>query len=158
MLASVRLALESAQLDTPRIDAELLDLAAVLRHPEPPSERPCEPEASRDTAPLDLGTVPIDMYEQDAAVDREAWLDSLGRGARCRLFLNGHWHTAGLARVSPNRGLFVFSSRRGAGVHSLTRRALEKSPNAGLATSVLPGKLLADALDRVTDLSELGEL
>jgi hypothetical protein len=158
LLTSVRLALESAHLDTARIDAELLDLADVLRHPEPPSERLSEPKAPRDTAPLDLATVPIDMYEQDAGVDREAWLGSLERGARCRLFLNGHWHTASLAWVSPNRGLFVFGSRRGAGVHSLTRRALEKLRNAGLATSVMPGELLAEALDRVTDLGELGEL
>jgi hypothetical protein len=158
LLTSVRLALESAQLDAPRIDAELLDLAAVLHRPEPPSERLAEPTAPRDTAPLDLATVPIDMYEQDAGVDREAWLASLRRGAHCRLYLNGRWHTASLAWVSPHRGLFVFGSSRGAGVLSLRRRALEKLRNAGLATSVLPGELLAEALDRVTDLGELGEL
>jgi hypothetical protein len=158
LMTSVRLALESAALDSARIDAEMGDLAAVLRDPEPSREPLPDANLPRDTAPLDLATVPIDMYEQDAAVDREAWLDGLKAGSRCRLYLNDRWHTASVAWVSPNRSLFVFGSRRGAGVHSLTRRALEKLRNAGLAASVLPGELLAEALDRVTDLGELGEL
>lgn len=158
LLTRVRVALETAELDVPRIEAELLDLAAVLRKPEPPREPWPEPEAARDTAPLDLATVPIDMYEQDAGVDRQAWLDGLSPGDRCRLYLADRWHTARLAWASPSRSLFVFGSRHGAGVHSLTRRALDKLRNAGLATSILPGELLAEALDRVTDLGELGEL
>ena len=158
LMTSVRLALESASLDATRIEAELGDLAAVLRDPQPARQPLPQAELPRDTAPLDLATVPIDMYEQDAVVDREAWLDGLKAGSRCRLYLNDRWHTASLAWVSPNRSLFVFGSRRGAGVHSLTRRALDKLRNAGLATSVLPGELLAEALDRVTDLGELGEL
>jgi len=158
LLTSLRLALESAALDAARIEAELGDLAAVLRDPQPPREPLPDADRPRDTAPLDLATVPIDMYEQDAAVDREAWLDGLKPGSRCRLYLNDRWHSASLAWVSPNRSLFVFGSRRGAGVHSLTRRALDKLRNAGLAASVLPGELLAEALDRVTDLGELGEL
>jgi hypothetical protein len=158
LLTSVRLALEGAEIDGPRIDAELADLTAVLGQPEPPREPLPDIDAPRDTAPLDLATVPIDMYEQDTGNERETWLDGLRPGARCRLYLNGHWHTASLAWVSPSRSLFVFGSRRGAGVHSLTRRALDKLRNAGLAASVLPGELLAEALDRVTDLGELGAL
>jgi hypothetical protein len=158
LLTSVRLALESATIDTPRIDAELADLTAVLRQPEAPREPLPQADTPSDTAPLDLATVPIDMHEQDAGADREAWLDGLQAGARCRLYLGDRWHTASLAWVSPNRSLFVFGSRFGAGVHSLTRRALAKLRNAGLAASVRPGELLAETLDRLTDLGELGEL
>lgn len=102
LLTRVRVALETAELDAPRIEAELLDLAAVLRKPEPPREPWPEADAPRDTAPLDLATVPIDMYEQDAGVDREAWLDSLAPGDRCRLYLNDRWHTPpGLGQPEP---------------------------------------------------------
>lgn len=158
LLARARAALEAAGVEPARVDAELLDLAAVLRRPEPPCDPGFDAEPVRETAPMDLATVPIDMYEQDAGVDREAWLDALAPGARCRLYVDGRWHTAGLAWVSPNRGLFVFGSRHGAGIHPLTRRALDKLRNAGLATTLLPGELLAEAMDRVTDLGELGAL
>lgn len=158
LLVEVRLALENAGLDAAHIEAELMDLGAVLNDPEP-ARAPWPPAApTAETAPMDLATVPIDMYDHDAAPDRSAWIEGLQPGARCRLFLHDRWHTASLAWVSANRGLFVFGSRHCGGVHPLTRRALEKLRNAGLAASIEAGELLAEALDRVTDLGELGAL
>ena len=86
-----------------------------------------------------------------AALDRAAWIDSLQPGDYCRMFLMGSWMTTQLSWLSGNRTLFVFSSRHRDGSHSLTRHALEKLRNAGLATTVSQGLLLARAMDSMLD-------
>ena len=57
--------------------------------------------------------------------------------------------------MSTTRKLFVFTGRHGGGTHSLTRRMLTKLRNAGLATAIEPGFMLAQALDTLSE-SDLG--
>ena len=79
------------------------------------------------------------------------WLDSLSPGAYCRLFLLGRWMTAQLNWVSEAHNLFLFTSRHGGRNHSMTRRMLGKLRNAGLATSIEDGSLLAQAMQQLAD-------
>lgn len=163
LIAGVRAGLVQAGLDTQRIDAEMLELAGLLRKPPqmPPVLAPAPDEDDDDPAALrpDLPTVPIDMFEAGgptaASQDREVWLDSLAPGTRCRMFLLDRWMTTQLTWVSPNRRLYVFNSRHGGRVHSMTRRVLDKLRNAGMAATLERGRLLAEAMDGLTDLGAL---
>jgi len=99
-----------------------------------------------------LPTVPLDLPPeagQSQAADNPApvWTSTLEAGMHCRLFLLGRWMTVQLAWVSDTRNLFLFKSRHGGRVHSLTRRMLHKLREAGLAASIEEGLLLAQAMD-----------
>jgi hypothetical protein len=164
LLQRAREGLAAAAMMPARLEAELADLAAVLRDPSQALDEPAEGAA--DAAPADgfpdsdvgVPTVLIDTLEagesSEAARDCQAWLDGLVPGEYCRMFLLGRWMTTQLTWVSGNRNLYVFSSRHAGRVHSLTRRALEKARGAGLAASVGDGLLLAQAMDTLTDAGE----
>lgn len=164
LLRQVADALAQAGWEPARVQAELAELQGVLREPPPLQEESWE--EAIDTLPtpavLDLHaglpTVPIHMGASDTGADstlaaerQQDWLDTLAPGAYCRLFLLGHWLTAQLSWVSETRTLFLFSSRHGGRTHSLTRRMLAKLRNAGLATHIEDGFLLAQAMEQLAD-------
>ncbi len=148
-----------AGLPPTRVQAELADLKAVLRDPPPVQDSADDPTSAwpeaADSPPADptldlhagLPTVPLAMGDDAQGADPGDWLSTLDAGAYCRLFLQGQWLTAQLRWVSPSRNLFLFNSRHGGRAHSLTRRMLQKLRNAGLATSIEDGFLLAQAMD-----------
>ncbi len=164
LIARARPGLLQAGMAPERVDAELQDLAAVLRRPPPPPEPPPTRETPAAGVPLAerhgvyLTTVPIDMNEPDgptaATLHCEAWLDSMVPGMRFHMFLLDRWMSTQLSWASPNRQLFVFGSRHGGRVHTMTRRVLEKLRLAGLATTLHPGQLLAEAMDSLASVSE----
>lgn len=147
--------LHLAGLPEARVQAELSDMKTLLRDPPEIQQTAQAWEEPVDTLPaghvLDLHaglpTVPLAMGDDAPAADASDWLSSLDTGAYCRLFLQGQWLTAQLRWVSPTRNLFLFNSRHGGRSHSLTRRMLQKLRNAGLATSIEDGFLLAQAMD-----------
>lgn len=162
LLRQVRQGLEQADLAPERIETELSELEALLRKP-PPAERAPDPDPAESLTPdalavlqANLPTVPVMLQGTEAdstleAASQRPWLDELEPGALCRLFLLGRWITAQLGWVSPTRNLYVFASRDGGRTHSLTRRMLGKLRNAGLATSVHDGFLLAQAMESLAD-------
>ena len=164
LLRQVSDALERAGLPPTRVQAELVDLNAVLRDPPTPQAphdawaEVVEPMQHLQHLPpghvLDLHaglpTVPLAMGADAQAVDPGDWVASLDPGAYCRLFLQGRWLTAQLRWVSPSHNLFLFNSRHGGRAHSLTRRMLQKLRNAGLATHIQDGFLLAQAMDTLS--------
>lgn len=165
LLQRAREGLVAAAMAPARVEAEIADLATVLRHPAQAMDAAWVEDS--DEAPAGeipdgnegVPTVMIDTLEadesSDAARDCQAWLDGLAPGAYCRMFLLGQWMTTQLTWVSGNRNLYVFSSRHAGRVHSMTRRALEKARGAGLAATVGHGLLLAQAMDTLTDAGEL---
>ena len=162
VLRQVAEGLGQASLPQARVDAELTELKALLVDPpEVPIEAPPEPAAPLPPiAAVDLlgslPTVPIvpfgtnfDSMLEEAG--HRSWLDLLRPGTYCRMFLLGRWMTTQLSWVSPTHNLYVFSSRHGGRTHSMTRRMLTKLRNAGLATSIEDGELLAQAMDSLAD-------
>ncbi len=174
LLRQVGLALAEAGLPPTRVEAEIGDLKSLLRCPPPVQDEPwADPAAADDDEPVlprhpqdsvttaamielqsGLPTVPVGMGADstlEAATHQRDWLDGLEPGACCRLFVQGRWITAQLNWVSDSHNLFLFSSRHGGRTHSLTRRMLGKLRNAGLATSIESGTLLAQAMQQLAE-------
>lgn len=174
LLRQVGLALASAGLPETRVEAEVADLKTLLRNPPPPHDEPWSAPAADDSLPMPLPphpaddvttaamidlqaglpTVPIGMGADstlEAATHQRDWLDALEPGACCRLFLLGRWMNAQLSWVSDSHNLFLFTSRHGGRTHSLTRRMLGKLRNAGLATTIEDGALLAQAMQQLVE-------
>jgi hypothetical protein len=159
LLRQVNQGLQALELPASRVEAELSDLQGILRNPPPVQEEswqqePVEPLPEPWVLSLNasLPTVPLDLppqASQSQAADNPApvWTSTLEAGMHCRLFLLGRWMTVQLAWVSDTRNLFLFKSRHGGRVHSLTRRMLHKLREAGLAASIAEGLLLAQAMD-----------
>ena len=150
-----------ARLLPTRLEAEMADLEALLRHPPPVLDEdwdgPQDGEPTSGVMDLQAGlpTVPIQMgHGADSTLEAQSlrpWLAALEPGAYCRLFLLGRWMTTQRTWVSAMHNLFLFSSRHGGRTHALTRRMLEKLRGAGLATSIEDGELLARALNQLAD-------
>lgn len=176
LLRQVGLALASAGLPETRVEAEVADLKTLLRNPPPPHDEPFDAPVADDSMPMPmplpphpaddvttaamidlqagLPTVPIGMGADstlEAATHQRDWLDALEPGACCRLFLLGRWMNAQLSWVSDSHNLFLFTSRHGGRTHSLTRRMLGKLRNAGLATTIEDGALLAQAMQQLVE-------
>ena len=143
-----------------QLEAELKQLGHLLDNPPPAEEEDWSESATSLPTPwtLDLNaslpTVPLDMNQlpvTGALPASQAWIQSLEPGAHCRLFLLGRWMTAQLSWVSDTRNLFLFNSRHGGRVHSLTKRMLQKLREAGLAASIEDGLLVAQAMDSLVD-------
>ena len=159
LLRQVGEGLAQAALPAPRVDAELVELAELLRHPPPHPESADEAWQAEPIAPLPvpvtldlhagLPTVPLSL--PDAAAASRAtpadWVASLQPGTCCRLFLQGRWMTARLHWVGPGQRLFLFQSRHRGRSHSLTARMLQRLRDAGLATSIEDNLLRAQAMD-----------
>jgi hypothetical protein len=87
-----------------------------------------------------------------------AWVDALAQNAWCKLYIQGRWATTRLLWMSENRQFFMFTSRHGGGMHSLTRRALLRLRSEGLATVVEDSGLMQRAVDSLMgDLGDLGD-
>lgn len=110
---------------------------------------------AQDTSVGSLPTVPMDLSDGSADEDRRAkgaaqrWMQTLGKGVRCKLFLQGQWVTAHLLWRSDNGEFFMFTSVLAGGMHSMTRRALERLRIEGLATTFVEHSLLQRAADSV---------
>lgn len=98
------------------------------------------------TVPMALGTCDEDQRVKAAA---QRWLQSLGKGVRCKLFLQGQWVTAHLLWRSDNGEFFMFTSSLAGGMHSMTRRALARLRIEGLATTFVEPTLMQRAVDSV---------
>ena len=114
---------------------------------------------SQDTSVGALPTVPMDLggVDEDSRVKAAAqrWLQTLTKGVRCKLFLQGQWVTAHLLWRSDNGEFFMFTSSLAGGMHSMTRRALERLRIEGLATTFVELSLMQRAVDSVLqDLDE----
>jgi hypothetical protein len=159
LLRQVGDGLARAGLQAPRIDAELVELADILRQPPPHPEGADEAWQDEPIAPLPLpvtldlhaGLPTVPMALPDGATGTRAtpldWLGTLQPGTCCRLFLQGRWMTARLHWVGPGQRLFLFQSRHGGRSHSLTARMLQRLREAGLATSIEDNLLRAQAMD-----------
>jgi len=110
---------------------------------------------AQDTSVGSLPTVPMDLGDGSADEDRRAksaaqrWMQTLSKGVRCKLFLQGQWVTAHLLWRSDNGEFFMFTSALAGGMHSMTRRALERLRIEGLATTFVEHSLLQRAADSV---------
>lgn len=111
---------------------------------------------SQDTSVGALPTVPMALGssgggDEDKRVKAAAqrWLQTLTKGVRCKLFLQGHWVTAHLLWRSDNGEFFMFTSSLAGGMHSMTRRALERLRIEGLATTFVEPTLMQRAVDSV---------
>ncbi|CAH0349044.1 hypothetical protein AQB9606_00872 [Aquabacterium sp. CECT 9606] len=98
------------------------------------------------TVPMALGGVDEDSRVKGAA---QRWLQTLTKGVRCKLFLQGQWVTAHLLWRSDNGEFFMFTSSLAGGMHSMTRRALERLRIEGLATTFVELSLMQRAVDSV---------
>lgn len=168
-LLHARVGLDDSGLPADRVQTELAALKQLLVDPwtraanEPDIE--VEPWQGTDapafapTQPMapgpDLGlhealpTVPLDLPERErqaAGSGTEAWLDSLRQGMFCRMHVMGQWMNTRLVWCSASRGMFVFASRHGGRLHSLSRRSLHKLRSAGLAASIESGQFVAQAM------------
>lgn len=110
---------------------------------------------AQDTSVGSLPTVPMDLSDGGADEDRRAksaaqrWMQTLSKGVRCKLFLQGQWVTAHLLWRSDNGEFLMFTSALAGGMHSMTRRALERLRIEGLATTFVEHSLLQRAADSV---------
>lgn len=168
LLRQVRDGLARASLPAPRVDAELVELADILRKPPPHPEDPQEFWREEPIAPLPLPvtldlhaglpTVPLALSpghsggpgEGLGGIERATpsdWVGTLQAGDCCRLFLQGQWMTTRLHWVGPGQRLFLFQSRHGGRSHSLTQRMLQKLREAGLATRIEDNLMRAQAMD-----------
>lgn len=124
-----------------------------------PRESPADSWA-QDTSVGALPTVPMALGsggDEDKRVKAAAqrWLQTLTKGVRCKLFLQGHWVTAHLLWRSDNGEFLMFTSSLAGGMHSMTRRALERLRIEGLATTFVEPTLMQRAVDSVLqDLDE----
>ncbi|MBA4110383.1 MAG: hypothetical protein C0487_12400 [Leptothrix sp. (in: Bacteria)] len=98
------------------------------------------------TVPMALGGADEDSRVKGAA---QRWLQTLTKGVRCKLFLQGQWVTAHLLWRSDNGEFFMFTSSLAGGMHSMTRRALERLRIEGLATTFVELSLMQRAVDSV---------
>lgn len=112
--------------------------------------------ASETAASLTAGTSgdTLATDQQPSTVTRIAhdllesilWMEALNTGQFVRLYLQGKLVAAQLAWISGNRSMFVFSSRHGGRMHTLSDRSLAKLHARGLARSLNRGDLVADAI------------
>jgi Protein of unknown function (DUF1631) len=105
-----------------------------------------------DTNVGSLPTVPMNYGDEADETPRDVqarpdWIDTLEKGNWCKLFLQGQWTTAHLLWISANRQFYMFTSNKAGGMHSLTRRALERLRAEGLATSLADRSLMQRAVD-----------
>lgn len=151
----------------PRPRPEPSPLELVRQMQDEPVPEPLRHDEAVDTNLGNLPTIPMAYADMQAGPDVEpdaptpaapadlaaAWVDALEAQAWCKLFIQGRWATTRLLWRSDNRQFFMFTSRHGGGMHSLTRRALLRLRSEGLATSVEDRSAMQRAVD-----SLLGDL
>ncbi len=97
-------------------------------------------------APSTITTAPTASTPPPPADEAEQWVETLPRGAYCRMFLLGRWMTTRLVWTNGSRTMFVFTSRHGGRVHAISRQSLRKLVDSGLAEVVQPGQFVETAV------------
>lgn len=124
------------------------DIVRRLRDEELPPPNVAVP-ASGDSM-FDIGTletVPAALMPEVPATDARAWLRHLAVGQWCRLVARGSWSTARVLWVDAAREHWLFSDAELGTTHGLTRRALERLAQGGLAAPVEERTLIERAVD-----------
>lgn len=97
-----------------------------------------------------LATVPAPLLPAAGGVGQGAprrWLESLQPGPWCLLCVRGAWTTARLLWVSDSRRHWLFSDARPLVRYSITRAALDRLVQEGLARPLETRNLLERAVD-----------
>lgn len=125
------------------------DIVRRLRDEELPPPNVAVPASGESM--FDIGTletVPAAlMPDGPAATDARAWLRHLAVGQWCRLVARGSWSTARVLWVDAAREHWLFSDAELGMTHGLTRRALERLAQGGLAAPVEERTLIERAVD-----------
>ncbi len=104
-----------------------------------------------DTDIGQLPTVPMHLMADGRAPElargTPQWLDGLQAGAWLKLHVQGHWSTTRLLWVSEHRSYVVVKDRQSGQLHSLTRGALARLHEAGLATGLQERSLVQRTVD-----------
>jgi hypothetical protein len=112
-----------------------------------------------DTNLGNLATIPMaydalpDSANRPEPDPATCWIDHLNEGSWCKLHLKGEWISARLLWQSGEGDVWLFAGRHTGSLHALSRRALLRLRNEGLATTVQEGGALQRAVD-----SLLGDL
>jgi ElaB/YqjD/DUF883 family membrane-anchored ribosome-binding protein len=93
-----------------------------------------------------LPTVPMALM-QEGRSQGPSWLDSLQAGAWMKLQLHDQWCTTRVLWISDHRAYMVAQDRQTGQLHSLTRGALGKLHEAGLATGLQERSLIQRTVD-----------
>ncbi len=130
-------------------EASPQEIVRRLRDEDLPPPRVVAP-ASGDSM-FDIGTletVPAElMPDAPGPADARAWLRHLAVGQWCRLVARGSWSTARVVWVDAARAHWLFSDAEFGLTHGLTRRALERLAQGGLAAPVEERNLIERAVD-----------
>ncbi len=112
---------------------------------------PSAPVLASGDSMFDIGTletVPAElMPDAPGPADARAWLRHLAVGQWCRLVARGSWSTARVVWVDAAREHWLFSDAELGLTHGLTRRALERLAQGGLAAPVEERNLIERAVD-----------
>jgi hypothetical protein len=100
-----------------------------------------------------LPTVPMALM-QEGRSPGPSWLDSLQAGAWMKLQLRDQWCTTRVLWISDHRAYMVAQDRQTGQLHSLTRGALGKLHEAGLATGLQERSLMQRTVDSL--LQDIG--
>jgi Protein of unknown function (DUF1631) len=153
---------DSAQ--TAALDALMVVHTQYLRLPPRPVKPDPEDAAAPDHAGVDapalrerpwgvdtdigmLPTVPMSLMAEGQDSGAPDWLDSLQAGAWMKLQWRDQWCTARVLWISEHRAYLVIQDRHSGQLHSLTRGALSKLHEAGLATGLQERSLVQRTID-----------
>lgn len=107
-----------------------------------------------DTGVDDLPTIPMGLEDHDssaAEASAAAWVDHLLIGTWCKLTTRGHWSTARVVWISEHRHFFVVTLERTDQLVTLTRKALIRLRNEGLATELQDRSAVQTAADQLIE-------
>ncbi len=168
LVAQVQSALTQAGVAEPAQTAALDALMVVhtqyLRQPpRPPGPETAAPEAQdlrRSDSPAtherpwgvdtDIGmlpTVPMSLMSDGQSPAPPDWLDTLQAGSWMKLNWREQWCTARVLWISDHRAYLVIQDRHSGQLHSLTRGALARLHDAGLATGLQERSLMQRTVD-----------
>ncbi len=94
-----------------------------------------------------LPTVPMALMQEGQVGPGPGWLDTLQAGAWMKLQLREQWCTSRVLWISDHRAYLVVQDRHSGQLHSLTRGALGKLHEAGLATGLQERSLMQRTVD-----------
>lgn len=113
--------------------------------PDEPAPRTPAGDSMFDIATLD--TVPAALMPEAPVAGARSWLQLLAVGTWCRLVARGDWTVARVLWVDESREHWLFSDAELGLTHGLTRRALERLADGGLAGPLEQRNLIERAVD-----------
>ena len=113
--------------------------------PDEPAPRTPAGDSMFDIATLD--TVPAALMPEAPVAGARSWLQHLAVGTWCRLVARGDWTVARVLWVDESREHWLFSDAELGLTHGLTRRALERLADGGLAGPLEQRNLIERAVD-----------